>query len=82
MMRHCTQNLKYHVFWHFPLTDKEEAINIQSLIKSAPKFCRHCDVVVLNSGVRMRKSELPYLSPDEKVTFYFHNTIIAHRLVL
>lgn len=48
-------------------TDKEEAINIQSLMKSVPKFCRHCDVVVLNSGIRMRKSQLPYLSPDEKV---------------
>ncbi|XP_048237798.1 histone-lysine N-methyltransferase 2C-like isoform X4 [Haliotis rufescens] len=50
------------------LTHKEEAVNIQSLIKAKPKFCRHCDVVVLSSGIRKKKTELPFLTKDEQVS--------------
>lgn len=52
----------------FCVADKEEAVNIQSLIKSKPKFCRHCDNVVLNSGIRKKTSEMPFLNRDEYVS--------------
>ena len=48
------------------LIDKEEAVNIQSLIRSKPKFCRHCDIVVMNSGIKKKVSEMPFLSKEEQ----------------
>lgn len=49
------------------VADKEEAVNIQSLIAATPKYCRHCDVVVLNSGIQKKVSEMSFLSKEEKV---------------
>ena len=51
----------------FYFLDKEEAINIQTLIKAKPKFCRHCDVVVLNTGIRKKLRDMPFLTKEEKV---------------
>lgn len=48
-------------------SDKEEAVHVQSLIKSKPKFCRHCDVTVINPGVRKKKSEMLFLTKEEQV---------------
>lgn len=41
-------------------------IDIQSILNGAAKFCKHCDVVILNNLIRKRISELPFLykEPD------------------
>lgn len=41
-------------------------IDIQSILNGAAKFCRHCDVVILNNLIRKRVSDLPFLykEPD------------------
>lgn len=39
-------------------------IDIQSILNGAAKFCRHCDVVILNNMIRKRFSELPFLSKE------------------
>ncbi|KAK3099196.1 hypothetical protein FSP39_000848 [Pinctada imbricata] len=44
---------------------KEEPVNIHSLIKSKAKFCRHCDMVVFDSGYRKKRSEIPFLVKDD-----------------
>lgn len=41
------------------VTDKEEAINIQSLMRVKPRFCGHCRVVLISSGIRKFKADLP-----------------------
>lgn len=40
-------------------------IDIQSILNGTAKFCRHCDVVILNSLIRKKVSELPFLNKDE-----------------
>ena len=40
-------------------------MNIHSLIKSKAKFCRHCDMVVFDSGYRKKRSEIPFLVKDD-----------------
>lgn len=40
-------------------------IDIQSILNGAAKFCRHCDVVILNSLIRKKVSELPFLNKEE-----------------
>ncbi|XP_024945171.1 histone-lysine N-methyltransferase 2C isoform X3 [Cephus cinctus] len=40
-------------------------IDIQSILNGAAKFCRHCDVVILNSLIRKKVSDLPFLSKEE-----------------
>lgn len=40
-------------------------IDIQSILNGAAKFCRHCDVVILDSVVRARASEFPLLSANK-----------------
>ena len=52
----------------FLISDKEEAVNSQVLIRSKPKFCRHCDIVVMNSGIKKQASEVTFLSKDELVS--------------
>ena len=49
------------------LTDKEEAINIQSLMMSRSKYCRTCDAVVLGSGVRRKKTDPPTTLDEDQV---------------
>lgn len=43
----------------------EEKVDLQWLIRSRMKFCRHCDVAVLTAGVRKKKSDIPYLCKEE-----------------
>ncbi|XP_023929977.1 histone-lysine N-methyltransferase 2D-like [Lingula anatina] len=45
---------------------REEAINIQTLIKAKQKYCRHCDVLVPRSGIQKKVSEMPFLSKEEQ----------------
>lgn len=40
-------------------------IDIQSILNGAAKFCRHCDVVILNSLIRKKVSEFPFLNKEE-----------------
>ncbi|XP_075971400.1 uncharacterized protein LOC142973507 isoform X2 [Anticarsia gemmatalis] len=40
-------------------------IDIQSILNGAAKFCRHCDVVILDSVVRAKASEFPLLSTNK-----------------
>ncbi len=50
-------------------------MNIQSLIRTKPRYCRHCDVVVLSSGIKKKPSEIAFLKDedaaheDDEVTF-------------
>lgn len=41
-------------------------IDIQSILNGAAKFCRHCDVVILDSIVRAKASEFPLLSTNKR----------------
>ncbi|XP_045521362.1 histone-lysine N-methyltransferase 2C-like isoform X11 [Pieris brassicae] len=40
-------------------------IDIQSILNGAAKFCRHCDVVILDSVVRAKASEFPLLAANK-----------------
>uniref|UniRef100_A0A1B6CMU8 Histone-lysine N-methyltransferase n=1 Tax=Clastoptera arizonana TaxID=38151 RepID=A0A1B6CMU8_9HEMI len=40
-------------------------IDIQSILNGAAKFCRHCDVVILNNLIRKKASEMPFLAHEE-----------------
>lgn len=40
-------------------------IDIQSILNGAAKFCRHCDVVILDSVVKAKASEFPLLSANK-----------------
>ncbi|KAF5271825.1 hypothetical protein FQR65_LT05056 [Abscondita terminalis] len=42
-------------------------IDIQSILNGAAKFCRHCDVVILNNMIRKKVSELPFLFKDTEL---------------
>ncbi|KAK6183545.1 hypothetical protein SNE40_011007 [Patella caerulea] len=48
------------------MTHKEQALSIHSLVKAKPKFCRHCDVVVISSGIIKKKADLPVLTKEEQ----------------
>ncbi|XP_059154742.1 histone-lysine N-methyltransferase 2C-like isoform X4 [Physella acuta] len=43
------------------LTHKEEAVNIHTLMSTRPRFCQHCDVFVLCSGIAKYKREFSIL---------------------
>ena len=47
------------------LTHKEEAVNIHTLMSTRPRFCQHCDVFVLSSGIAKFKREFTYLLEQE-----------------
>ncbi|KAG8236512.1 hypothetical protein J437_LFUL012798 [Ladona fulva] len=38
---------------------------IQSILNGATKFCRHCDVVIMNNLIRKKVSDLPFLSRED-----------------
>lgn len=40
-------------------------IDIQTILNGAAKFCRHCDVVILNTIIRAKASEFPLLDASE-----------------
>ncbi|XP_050308382.1 histone-lysine N-methyltransferase 2C-like isoform X2 [Anthonomus grandis grandis] len=39
-------------------------IDIQSILNGAAKFCKHCDVVILNKSIKKKLSDLPFLAKD------------------
>lgn len=43
------------------MTHKEEAVNIHTLMSTRPRFCQHCDVFVLASGIAKLKREFTFL---------------------
>lgn len=47
------------------LTHKEEAVNIHTLMSTRPRFCQHCDVFVLCSGIAKFKREFPFLMEQD-----------------
>lgn len=42
-------------------------VDIQSILNGQAKFCRHCDVVILNNMIRKKVMELPFLSQREDI---------------
>lgn len=52
-------------------TDKEEAVNIHTLMSTRPRFCQHCDVFVLCSGIAKYKREFPILLEQDPVSLLF-----------
>ncbi|CAL1287615.1 unnamed protein product [Larinioides sclopetarius] len=45
---------------------KNSDISIHSLLNGKPRFCRHCDIVVLSAGIRKKIADLPYMSKEEQ----------------
>lgn len=45
--------------------DGKEKIDIQSILNGAAKFCRHCDVVVLNNVISKKVSDFPGIPPAQ-----------------
>ncbi|KAG5897188.1 hypothetical protein JTB14_022544 [Gonioctena quinquepunctata] len=43
-------------------------IDIQSILNGAAKFCKHCDVVILNNMIRKKVSDLPFLAKDTELS--------------
>lgn len=39
-------------------------IDIQSILNGAAKFCKHCDVVILNNMIRKKVADLAFLAKD------------------
>lgn len=70
---------KYGVYT-FKSKDGKEAVDIQSILNGAAKFCRHCDVVVLNNIIKKKSADLPgvVVSKEEMLDgsddFYFCST--------
>ena len=57
-------------------------INIQALMRTKPTFCGHCHVVLINSGIRKHKSDLPpTLVPDDMVSHLVKCTRILSYLI-
>ncbi|XP_023237784.1 histone-lysine N-methyltransferase 2C-like [Centruroides sculpturatus] len=44
---------------------KDTDVNIQTLLNGKPRFCRHCDIVVLTSGIRKKASDLLLSSRED-----------------
>ncbi|CAH1176242.1 unnamed protein product [Phaedon cochleariae] len=42
-------------------------IDIQSILNGDAKFCKHCDVVILNNMIRRKLSDLPFLAKDTEL---------------
>jgi len=66
----------------FKSKDGKEVVDIQSILNGAAKFCRHCDVVVLNNIIKKKASDLPGVTSvvkeenpaDSADDFYFCST--------
>ncbi len=57
-------------------------MNIQSLIRTKPRYCRHCDVVVLSSGIRKRVSEMTFLKEEEQQVNYLIVTNMEEKPII
>lgn len=40
-------------------------IDIQTILNGLAKFCRHCDLVILNNLIKKKASEIPFLTVEE-----------------
>lgn len=40
-------------------------IDIQTILNGFAKFCRHCDLVILNNLIKKKASEIPFLTVEE-----------------
>ncbi|GFY42913.1 hypothetical protein TNIN_142091 [Trichonephila inaurata madagascariensis] len=45
---------------------KNNDVSIHSLLNGKPRFCRHCDIVVLSAGIRKKTADLTYMSREEQ----------------
>lgn len=41
------------------------AVDIQTILNGLAKFCRHCDLVILNNLIKKKASDIPFLSVEE-----------------
>lgn len=50
-----------------------QPVDIQTILNGTAKFCRHCDVVILNNAIKAKASEFPLLVNTELESdeFYF-----------
>ncbi|KAK9512092.1 hypothetical protein O3M35_000594 [Rhynocoris fuscipes] len=57
-------------------------IDIQSILNGAAKFCRHCDVVIINNLVRKKGSEMPLVAKQGEEDLYFCSSTCYMQLAL
>ncbi|XP_046682378.1 histone-lysine N-methyltransferase 2C-like isoform X2 [Homalodisca vitripennis] len=58
-------------------------VDIQSILNGEAKFCRHCDVIILNNLIRKKASEMPFLTREESTEdHYFCSTDCFMQLAL
>ena len=54
------------MYRHKQLRDgKEQMVDIQSILNGQARFCRHCDVIILNDMLCKKVLELPFLNKEE-----------------
>ncbi|KAK8388323.1 hypothetical protein O3P69_020366 [Scylla paramamosain] len=54
------------LYRHKQLKDgKEQVVDIQSILNGQARFCRHCDVIILNDMLCKKVMELPFLNKEE-----------------
>ncbi|KAG0715222.1 Histone-lysine N-methyltransferase trr [Chionoecetes opilio] len=44
---------------------KEQVVDIQSILNGQARFCRHCEVIILNDMLCKKVMELPFLNKEE-----------------
>ncbi|XP_024080404.1 histone-lysine N-methyltransferase 2D-like isoform X6 [Cimex lectularius] len=57
-------------------------IDIQSILNGNAKFCRHCDVVILNNIMRKKASEMPLVAKQGEEDLYFCSSNCYMQLAL
>jgi len=58
-------------------------VDIQSILNGEAKFCRHCDVIILNNLIRKKASEMPFLAREDSTEdLYFCSTVCYMQIAL
>ncbi|XP_014291793.1 histone-lysine N-methyltransferase 2C isoform X5 [Halyomorpha halys] len=57
-------------------------VDIQSILNGTAKFCRHCDVVIMNNLMRKKASEMPLVARQGEEDLYFCSTSCYMQLAL
>lgn len=57
-------------------------IDIQSVLNGTAKFCRHCDVVIINNLMRKKASEMPLVAKQGEEDLYFCSSTCYTQLAL
>ncbi|XP_054279340.1 histone-lysine N-methyltransferase 2D-like isoform X3 [Macrosteles quadrilineatus] len=58
-------------------------VDIQSILNGEAKFCRHCDVIILNNLIRKKASEMPFLAREDGTEdLYFCSTVCYMQIAL